>query len=278
MRLARFSSPLFFRLSVVRQRCSAYLEFAAAQTYTLLAHSTSGRKSMAIIVSKNGHEARKVERSTFDKEDDLQRYLRDNPEALPVDQIRDGASLVVLAREYPTESGPIDILAADDQGRLCIIETKRYCNPDKRTVVAQVLDYGAALWRHSYERERHAGAPPTLRNGLGGSVTEVITPHLHNPQSVRVPASTFLPQPILDLQCALVSETTPHPLLTHHILSVVIEPAPRAAKRWHPQFCQTLQYDVVESHMGHIIDAMESGQSAFTESDHVFDAHVDPLL
>lgn len=104
---------------------------------------------MAIIVSKNGHEAHKVERSTFDKEDDLQRYLRDNPEALPIDQIRDGASLVVLAREYATESGPIDILAADDQGRLYIIETKLYRNPDKRKVVAQVLDYGAALWRHS---------------------------------------------------------------------------------------------------------------------------------
>ncbi|MCE5193414.1 MAG: endonuclease NucS domain-containing protein [Candidatus Cryosericum sp.] len=104
---------------------------------------------MAIIVSKNGHEAHKVERSTFDKEDDLQRYLRDNPEALPIDQIRDGASLVVLAREYTTESGPIDILAADDQGRLFIIETKLYRNPDKRKVVAQVLDYGAALWRHS---------------------------------------------------------------------------------------------------------------------------------
>ena len=104
---------------------------------------------MAIIVSKNGHKAHKVERSTFDKEDDLQRYLRDNPEALPIDQIRDGASLVVLAREYATESGPIDILAADDQGRLYIIETKLYRNPDKRKVVAQVLDYGAALWRHS---------------------------------------------------------------------------------------------------------------------------------
>jgi hypothetical protein len=104
---------------------------------------------MAIIVSKNGHEAHKVERSTFDKEDDLQRYLRDNPEALPIDQIRDGASLVVLAREYTTESGPIDILAADDKGKLYIIETKLYRNQDKRKVVAQVLDYGAALWRHS---------------------------------------------------------------------------------------------------------------------------------
>jgi hypothetical protein len=29
------------------------------------------------------------------------------------------------------------------------VETKLYKNPDKRTVVAQALDYGASLWRHS---------------------------------------------------------------------------------------------------------------------------------
>ncbi len=29
-----------------------------------------------------------------------------------------------------------------------VIETKLYKNPDKRTVVAQALDYGAALWKH----------------------------------------------------------------------------------------------------------------------------------
>lgn len=104
---------------------------------------------MGIIISKNGHEAQKIERSVFEKEDDLQRYLRDNPEALPLDQIREGSRILVLAREFATESGPIDLLAVDDQGSLYVIETKLYKNPDKRTVVAQVLDYGAALWKHA---------------------------------------------------------------------------------------------------------------------------------
>lgn len=104
---------------------------------------------MGVIISKNGREAHKIERSTFEKEDDLQRYLRDNPEALPVDQIREGSRILVLAREFATESGPIDLLAVDDQGSLYVIETKLYKNPDKRTVVAQVLDYGAALWKHA---------------------------------------------------------------------------------------------------------------------------------
>ena len=55
----------------------------------------------------------------------------------------------MLAREFPTQAGPIDILAVDELGTLYVIETKLYRNPDKRNVVAQVLDYGAALWRHS---------------------------------------------------------------------------------------------------------------------------------
>jgi hypothetical protein len=106
---------------------------------------------MAIIISKNGHEAKKVERSTFSKEDELQQYLSNNPEALPVDQIREGSKILVLAREFLTQAGPIDILAVDELGTLYVIETKLYRNPDKRDVVAQVLDYGAALWRHSSE-------------------------------------------------------------------------------------------------------------------------------
>lgn len=106
---------------------------------------------MAIIISKNGHDAKKVERRTFNKEDDLQKYLSNNPEALPLDQIREGTKILVLAREFPTQAGPIDILAVDELGTLYVIETKLYRNPDKRNVVAQVLDYGAALWRHSSE-------------------------------------------------------------------------------------------------------------------------------
>jgi hypothetical protein len=53
----------------------------------------------------------------------------------------------VLVREFPTTSGPIDALAVDQFGNIYLIETKLYKNPDKRLVLAQVLDYGAALWK-----------------------------------------------------------------------------------------------------------------------------------
>ncbi|MBK7447808.1 MAG: hypothetical protein IPJ45_17645 [Ignavibacteria bacterium] len=56
--------------------------------------------------------------------------------------------MFVVAREFRTDSGSIDALAIDKDGDLYVIETKLFRNSDKRTVVAQALDYGASLWRH----------------------------------------------------------------------------------------------------------------------------------
>ena len=48
--------------------------------------------------------------------------------------------------------GPIDLLAADSGGGLVFVEFKKGTeNPDVRKVVAQLLDYGSALWRTSYD-------------------------------------------------------------------------------------------------------------------------------
>lgn len=103
---------------------------------------------MAIIVSKNGKNAQKVSKSDFEKEDYLQNYIHKNPESIPVYEIEEDKKLFVVKREFPTNAGPIDALAVDKDGDIYIIETKLYKNPDKRTVVAQALDYGSALWRH----------------------------------------------------------------------------------------------------------------------------------
>jgi Endonuclease NucS len=100
---------------------------------------------MAIIISKNGKDARRLEETGVENEDYLQRYVFDNPESLPVDTIKDGARLMVIGREFPTASGLVDVLAVDRDGDLYVIETKLFKNPDKRKVVAQMLDYGAAL-------------------------------------------------------------------------------------------------------------------------------------
>jgi hypothetical protein len=104
---------------------------------------------MAIIISKMGKDAKKIERSSFEQEDYLQRYMYENTDILPLYDIKEDIRLLIVAREFPTNCGAIDALGIDNDGNIYIIETKLYKNPDKRLVVAQVLDYGASLW-HSY--------------------------------------------------------------------------------------------------------------------------------
>jgi hypothetical protein len=105
---------------------------------------------MSIIISEKGINARKLEPTSIAQEDYLQAYIKNNPHTIPIDEIREDLRLLVLAREFPTGSGPIDALGIDQEGNIYIIETKLAKNPDKRYVLAQVLDYGAALWR-TYE-------------------------------------------------------------------------------------------------------------------------------
>jgi hypothetical protein len=104
---------------------------------------------MTIIISKHGQNAQKIDKSSIENEDYLQRYIYENPDSIPLYEIREDIRLLILAREFPTESGPIDALAVDNEGGLYIVETKLYSNADKRLVVAQALDYGASLWKHT---------------------------------------------------------------------------------------------------------------------------------
>ncbi|MFI5188431.1 MAG: hypothetical protein ACHQF0_16990 [Chitinophagales bacterium] len=104
---------------------------------------------MSIIISQDGKNAQKIDKSDFEREGHLQNYVHENPESIPVYEIEEDKRLFVVSREFPTESGPIDALAIDKDGDIYVVETKLYKNPEKRTVVAQALDYGASLWRHS---------------------------------------------------------------------------------------------------------------------------------
>ena len=104
---------------------------------------------MTIVVSKNNKNAKRLEESNFRIESDLQKYIYDNPDVVPIYDINQDAQLFIAAREFPTNSGPIDALGFDESGNIYVIETKLFKNQDKRTVVAQALDYGASLWRYS---------------------------------------------------------------------------------------------------------------------------------
>ena len=106
---------------------------------------------MTIIVSKHGSKAEIVKPTGFDEERSLQEYIQENPESIPIYELREDKKLLILKREFTNHSGSIDALAIDKDGEIYIIETKLYKNPDKRKVIAQVLDYGAALWAHKEE-------------------------------------------------------------------------------------------------------------------------------
>ena len=102
---------------------------------------------MSIIISKN-NKSEKIDKTDFNNEDYLQNYIYNNPEAIPIYDIDEDKKLFIVKREFSTNSGNIDALAIDKDGEIYVIETKLYKNPDKRKVIAQALDYGAALWRY----------------------------------------------------------------------------------------------------------------------------------
>ena len=70
----------------------------------------------------------------MEKEDDLQRWIAENPRLI-------GLDVLVLGREVETTSGRIDILALDSDGNVVVIECKRDRTP--RDVIAQILDYAS---------------------------------------------------------------------------------------------------------------------------------------
>ena len=101
---------------------------------------------MAIIVQRKGERAEIVSEIRFPDEAELQRYVYENPQVLPIPDIKEDVQFTVLDKETPVRTGYIDILGVDSEGDLYIIETKLFTNSDKRKVLAQVLDYGAAMW------------------------------------------------------------------------------------------------------------------------------------
>lgn len=100
---------------------------------------------MSIIVIRNGI-ATRVAAAEFALESAMQSQIAANPGILPLHEIRAGAELVAVVRELPVSAGYIDLLGFDAEGEVYVIETKLARNPDRRTVVTQALDYGAALW------------------------------------------------------------------------------------------------------------------------------------
>lgn len=82
----------------------------------------------------------------------LQNMLFENPQSLPLGEI-DAAyqEICPLCTEMNTGAGPIDIVYMTPHGRLIVVETKLWRNPEaRRKVIGQILDYAKELVHWSY--------------------------------------------------------------------------------------------------------------------------------
>jgi hypothetical protein len=73
----------------------------------------------------------------------LQRLLFRHPESLPIAEIDASFSgLIPLCMELDTNAGPIDAVFVTPSGRLALLETTLWRNPEaRREVIGQILDY-----------------------------------------------------------------------------------------------------------------------------------------
>jgi hypothetical protein len=82
-----------------------------------------------------------------DNEDQLQRKLVSYPKLLPIEEFGLTGPIMIVGRETSLPSGAADLLALTPAGDLLVVEFKTGPqNSDFRHSLAQLLDYGAALW------------------------------------------------------------------------------------------------------------------------------------
>ena len=112
----------------------------------------SSRYAAPIIVGPDGSTESLQPTSTEYYEEWLQNLLFEHPEALPIDEIdRTFAPAIPICKELNTPAGLIDALLATPKGRLIILETKLWRNPEaRRAVIGQILDYAKELSRWTY--------------------------------------------------------------------------------------------------------------------------------
>jgi len=120
-----------------------------------------------LVLNKEKNEILKVEVAKFGEERKLQNIIEKHPEVL---SIPTSGSIVPLVTEYPTNTGRIDLIAFDEEGRIYIIETKLHRNYDKRKALAQLIDYASQIVMH----DTFEAFKEKVRRGSGKSLEEIV--------------------------------------------------------------------------------------------------------
>jgi hypothetical protein len=114
-----------------------------------------------VVREQSGDHERLVQESAIPSEAVLHGVLRRHPELVPAADIGFGR-VVTVGFETSLVSGTADLILMDETGKLCIVEVKKQGNTDTRRVVAQVMDYAAALWGKSLEQFEREVLRPRL--------------------------------------------------------------------------------------------------------------------
>jgi hypothetical protein len=111
----------------------------------------------------------------------LQELVFRRPELLPVSFFdEDFSPLIPLGMEIGVPAGSIDNLYVSPTGRITIVETKLWKNPEKhRTVLAQIINYARDLAQWDYDQLNEAVIKASRQKGADGkSLEEIAKPYL----------------------------------------------------------------------------------------------------
>lgn len=131
---------------------------------------------MVIREGPDGDE-RAVRESSVPTEAVLHGVLRRNPGLVPAADLGFGR-MVTIGFETNLVSGAADLILVDHRGRLCLVEVKKEGNTDTRRVVAQLMDYAAALWGMTLEQFERDVLRPRLGEDEPKSLREFVVDEL----------------------------------------------------------------------------------------------------
>jgi len=113
------------------------------------------------LIKQPEHDAALVPETALPAEADLHAALTEHPELIPAEDLGLGR-VAVVGSESGLASGYADLVMVDELGAVCLVEVKNEGNPDTRRVVAQLIDYAAALWGADLEEFERTVARPFL--------------------------------------------------------------------------------------------------------------------
>jgi hypothetical protein len=104
------------------------------------------------IIFKQDDDGRiiKILPSGYDDENMLKRLIKEYPTLLPT-PTTSSERIFTLTDEYPIDGGSIDLLCVDNEGNIYIVETKLQKNSDRRTIIAQILDYASQIAKETFD-------------------------------------------------------------------------------------------------------------------------------